>query len=187
MLFRSGAIYTGVNIVDNVGGVSTYALDVNTRLATAYIDANANQTNFGYTNNILLSRSQTVSGSPVYSASLTYDTKLWVPTKSADGNGNITSFQYDANANLTTLTQADGSISTYGYEGTGLTRRLIQQTDPLGNVTKYAYNANWSSPVSTHRKLANASPSGRLSTKTENLYTEEFKSDVKSREEAVLS
>ena len=37
--------------------------------------------------------------------------------------------------NLTTLVDANGKISTFGYAGTGSAHQRIRQTDPLGRVT----------------------------------------------------
>lgn len=70
-----------------------------------------------------------------------YDSKNRL-SYSADPLGNRTTYQYDSFDNITTVLYADGGIITFGYEGSGSTRRRIRQTDQLGRVTSMTYNAN---------------------------------------------
>lgn len=57
---------------------------------------------------------------------------------SREGNccGYKTTYGYDANNNITTITDARGSTSTYGYDGKG---NLLSETDPLGRTVFYTY------------------------------------------------
>ena len=55
-----------------------------------------------------------------------------------DGNGNTTSYQYDAENLLTKVTDALGNSTTYTYNAAG---NLLTQTDGNGNTTTYQYNS----------------------------------------------
>jgi RHS repeat-associated protein len=88
----------------------------------------------------------------------TYDSLGSVLTDT-DAAGNTTTYQYDANRRVTRITNADGTFRVFQYDCCALTgitdengrtwqfanNRLLrptQLTDPLGNVTRYAYDAN---------------------------------------------
>ena len=116
-------------------------------VTTSIFDANLNLSNVqhpeGYTSTFtydpvsFLRISETVPAGTRYS--ITYDQKLWLPLVNQDALGNRTTMQYDGFGNLTTLTDANGAVTTYGYDGSGSTHRRIRQTDPLGRVTSYSY------------------------------------------------
>jgi len=57
-----------------------------------------------------------------------------------DRNGNTTSYAYDANDNLTTITDPVGLVTTFAYTG-GL---LTSVTDPASRVTSFAHDATQS-------------------------------------------
>ena len=77
----------------------------------------------GYTSTLdFVNRVKVAQDEPAGSqCSLTYDTLLWVPTASVDALANRTTMAYDAFGNLTTLTNALGEVSTFGYDGNGST------------------------------------------------------------------
>ena len=101
----------------------------------------------------------TASNNPLgESWSRTYDVLGNLLTET-DPAGNRTSFQYDANRRLTRVTHADGTFRSYQYDCCSLTgitdenghttsivnNKLLQPvsvTDPLGAVTRYAYDGN---------------------------------------------
>jgi len=56
-----------------------------------------------------------------------------------DRNGNIVSFQYDANNNLTSITDATGRVTDIQTDASG---RITQVTDPLGREATFTYNIN---------------------------------------------
>ncbi|MEM1061878.1 MAG: hypothetical protein AAGJ97_06060, partial [Planctomycetota bacterium] len=61
----------------------------------------------------------------------------------ADGTGPlesafVTTYAYDADDNLTALTDPRGNTTTYTYDARD---RLLTETDPLGSVTTYVYDA----------------------------------------------
>ena len=58
--------------------------------------------------------------------------------KQIDGNGNITTYTYDAIGRQLTKTNALGQTTTYAYDEMG---NRIKETDYLGNETSYTYDA----------------------------------------------
>ncbi len=119
------------------GAVTTYNLDTQGLLWSmerpeGYI------VTFGYVNRIRVFAE--VPAGWLYS--LTYDQTKWVITAAEDALNNRTTLEYDSFANLTTLTDAESKVSTFGYDGTGSTRRLIRWTDPLGRVSSYTHNSD---------------------------------------------
>ncbi len=59
-------------------------------------------------------------------------------TAVVDRNGNTTSYAYDVDDNLVTITGPVGLVTTFAYTG-GL---LASVTDPAGRVTSFAHDAN---------------------------------------------
>ena len=140
------------------GGVWTWAYNVGTQQTNVvrYTPAGAATTyNYGtdgyvdteqrpegytvtytYASNGFRTKSQIPSGTTL---SVTYDPNLWLITASDDSLGHRTTLQYDGYGNLTTLVDANGATSTFGYAGNGSTYLRIRQTDPLGRVSLYSY------------------------------------------------
>lgn len=58
--------------------------------------------------------------------------------QSKDAVGNITKYEYDALGNETKITYGDGSSHSKEYDNCG---RLAKETDELGAVTTYTYDA----------------------------------------------
>ena len=57
-----------------------------------------------------------------------------------DANGNRTSYTYDELGNITSKTDAAGSVWTYSYVAGS--DRVETEANPLGVITKYSYDAN---------------------------------------------
>ena len=62
------------------------------------------------------------------------------------GGGLRTTFNYDANNNVTSVIAPDNQISTYDYNSNGL---VISSTDQFGNVTTYGYTVSSSAALLT--------------------------------------
>jgi RHS repeat-associated protein len=60
-------------------------------------------------------------------------------TQLSDRNGNVLSFGYDGSGHLTSITDSVGRLVTLSYDANG---RLLQLSDPLGRTAQYAYDAN---------------------------------------------
>ncbi len=58
--------------------------------------------------------------------------------QTVDPLGNKTSYVYDANYNLTTLTDSEGKSFSYAYDANG---NITNSTDPTGHVTQFGYGA----------------------------------------------
>jgi len=73
--------------------------------------------------------------------SFTYDNKLNI-TSTTDANGTVTTFTYDSKNNMLTKTEAYGTpvqrTSTYSYEPTF--GQITSVTDPMGNTTDFNYD-----------------------------------------------
>ena len=92
-------------------------------------------TNFTY-NNRLKTKEVTPAGT-IYS--VTYDENIWQILLSDDALGYRTTLQYNTAGDLTTLINAEGKISTFGWD---VNRTRIRQTDPLGRVTQLGYDGD---------------------------------------------
>ena len=87
---------------------------------------------FAYDQVSFLQISETIPAGTI--SSISYDQRLWLPLVQVDALNNRTSMQYDVYGNLTTLTAADGGVSTFSYYGTGATHLLASETDQIGRV-----------------------------------------------------
>ncbi|QQZ27762.1 RHS repeat protein [Thiothrix subterranea] len=58
--------------------------------------------------------------------------------KSTDADGNVTTYGYDKAGNQTSVTDAQGRVTTNEYDAQN---RLVKTTDPAGGITQYAYDA----------------------------------------------
>ncbi|MEW6595857.1 MAG: DUF6531 domain-containing protein, partial [Thermodesulfobacteriota bacterium] len=68
----------------------------------------------------------------------TYDSTHGNLVAKTDPAGNAIRYTYDDNHNLLRKTEADGSITAYGYDSKG---NMVSSVDPLGNQTSYTYNS----------------------------------------------
>ena len=68
--------------------------------------------------------------------SYTYNASGEVSTMT-DPRNNLTSYTYDQQGNPDTITAAEGSMTDYDYDVRG---RLVAETDPNGNTVTYAYD-----------------------------------------------
>jgi len=124
---------TGYQIIHEEGDVETYnskgsLISLVNRsglgYAVTYVDRDAILTDS-------LGRTLTLNFSPSYYQSLT------------DPSGGITTYGYDANANLTSVTYPDSSIRQYHYENATLKNALTGITDERGvRYITYSYDAN---------------------------------------------
>ena len=60
-----------------------------------------------------------------------------LPVTYTDGNGNITSYTYDATGKVTAINYPDGTHDLYSYD---VANRTAEHTDTNGNVTVYRYS-----------------------------------------------
>jgi RHS repeat-associated protein len=119
------------------GGVLTYTYDAAHRLI-GIEDALGNT--IEYTLNPAGHRIHTdvydPQGSLVRTHERTYD-RLSRLHSHQDGEGELGRYGYDANDNLTTVTDATGEITQYAYDGLN---RLMEAIDPLDGIVTYAYD-----------------------------------------------
>ena len=115
---------------DASGNKSEYSYDWRGNLLTAK-DGEGNVSTYAYN---LAGRLQTVTDplGRVTSTTTDYSGKI----ASIIAPAGSTSFEYDGNGNLKKLTRAD-AITTYTYDSQN---RLISQTDPEVNITRYGYS-----------------------------------------------
>ncbi|WP_456446646.1 RHS repeat domain-containing protein, partial [Thiolapillus sp.] len=89
-------------------------------------------------------------------------------TEAVDEAGNATSFGYDGNHNLTSVTYPDGNTTRYLYDAED---RLIRQIDARGNITTFEYDATGqltrrTYPDGTYERMT-YDASGRMTTFTD--------------------
>jgi RHS repeat-associated protein len=121
------------SITDQNGHVTTYQYD-SLGNPTSTVDPLGRETTAAY---------DTANGNPLWSedAAGRRTTYLWDPTgiflNSVVSPVGTTSFTYNPDGSLATLTDANGHTSQYGYSSYG---DLISTTDPLGQVMAYEYD-----------------------------------------------
>lgn len=90
--YSGGFSHTLFVVTNPSSGQTQYAISGG--IATVVADASGNVATYAYNNNVLQGVLANLSGTQVYTTSVTYDANLWLPTKSVDGCGNVTSYQY---------------------------------------------------------------------------------------------
>src|SRR6266567_3467715 len=117
---------TTVQVTDSLGNLSDYTSEV---IGGIWVSANSEGSGCS---------SCTLRGAINH----TYDTRGHVLTK-ADELGHITSYTYDTNGNVASvtvpITSSTSATTTYTYNGFG---EVLTTTDPLGNVTTNTYDGN---------------------------------------------
>jgi YD repeat-containing protein len=98
-------------------------------------------TTYSYNSNLLTTKQQIPAGYVMSVAYTTTTSGLWLITASDDALGKRTTMQYDSSGNMTTLIDAMGAVSTFGY-ATPSNHLRTRATDPLGRVTSYGYDAS---------------------------------------------
>lgn len=143
------------SVEDALGNKTTYSYNSSGSL-TSVTDPNNNNTTYTYNNQGLLS--QTTYPSPLGITSFTYNSSNRIASET-DGNGNTTSYTYDGLGDITQISYADGSSVTYQYDadgnlssmtdGSGTTtyqydalNDLVQETLPNGQTIKYTWDGN---------------------------------------------
>ncbi|WP_438447891.1 fibronectin type III domain-containing protein [Gorillibacterium sp. sgz5001074] len=144
--------YRLVQIIDEVGGTTSYTYDADGNRTSSTDAAGGTQRMTYDAKGNLLQVTDATGGSTV----MTYDERrnLLTVTDSAghtvtnmydsannlirttDADGKTTELTYDSQGLLIAKTTADGAVIRYGYES----GQLTAMTDPLGNVTRYAYD-----------------------------------------------
>jgi RHS repeat-associated protein len=139
--------YSGSNltkVVDQTGRSIAFAYTQN--LLTSFTDATGKTTSYAYAPGGGLMTEYTLPrGNVPYTQ--TYDTSQRVATQN-DAAANTFSFSFNSASGQSTMTNPLSQVSTYVHAA----RNLVQETDPAGNVSKIAYDAN-NRPTS-HRDLA---------------------------------
>jgi YD repeat-containing protein len=132
------AAVTGVPVQSPGGQAFTFdsngfiasSTDWNGNVSTYTHDAQGNET----------SRVMASGTSQARTITTAWDATFNLPTQITDGN-RVFSFTYDANGNLLTRTvTAPGTASTWSYTYNSAGQALTA-TDPVGHVTRYAYDA----------------------------------------------
>jgi len=120
-------------VTDALGHVTTYAYNANGTMASV-TDARGNVTSYSY------DAKGNLTGitypAPLGAASFTYDTLSRVKT-GTDGKGQTTRYAYDALDRLTTVTYSDHTSVSFTYDADG---NVTAMTDGTGTTT-YAYDA----------------------------------------------
>ena len=103
-------------------------------------DANGNSTTYTYDSNgnQLTETLTDAQGIPRQTSRRDYNSRNQLE-KFTDADGNVTTYGYDKVGNQTSITDAQGRVTTNGYDAQN---RLIQTTDPAGGITQYAYDLN---------------------------------------------
>ncbi|MEQ1821285.1 MAG: RHS repeat domain-containing protein [Fimbriimonadaceae bacterium] len=115
------------------GALTTYMFDASGDLASVAWAVGYVST-YTYNTNKLLVKEEIPSGTTMSVAYTTLTAAgIWLKTMSDDPLGKRTTVAYDSSGNLTTLTQANGAISTYGY-ATPSNHLRTRSTDPLGHT-----------------------------------------------------
>ncbi len=102
------------------------------------IDATAKETQFATTADL---NTSSVIGPDAKTTSMTYDTKgnLLTATGPASMGSPLKTLVYDAQNNVTSVTDARGKLTSYGYDGNGNNTTVVQ--DGV-TVATYTYNAS---------------------------------------------
>jgi YD repeat-containing protein len=161
-----------ISIVETSGGVTTAQLNVAYQLVgSLYFVSSFTQTlASGVTSTTALSY-DTVNHLTTITDNNGNQTKLWtngeeivqlqMPPATTGTAAQTYSYAYNANRDVTSMTDPNGNVMTYTYDAND---NLLSSTDPLGNTTLYTYDAN------NHVLTATtASPGGTLSAAAENL------------------
>ena len=130
------------NITDQSGRTTTYAFDGLWR-TTLKIMPEGNFVEYTYDNknNPLTIAAYDKTGNNPLTTTITYNPKFNKPTSVTDPLNRTTSFGYDGNGNLLSITQPAVSggtpVTVFTYTGQGLP---ATKTDPDGMVTQFGYN-----------------------------------------------
>jgi YD repeat-containing protein len=161
---RLAAVTTvlGSDTDTNTAGYSTsYTYVGTTDLIASVTQSDGTTISYTYNANNQIASITTGTGSAAQTLTLSYGTNSTTVT---DGLGNATTYQYnaqgqltsviapavngssptttytyDANGNLLTSTDPNGAVTTYHYDVSG---NLLSVEDGAGNTTSYTYNAN---------------------------------------------
>lgn len=124
--------YNAAARLDRVGNAASEFVQLNLNAAANSLTASSAR------------RTPSLSGStPVansasdFSGTTQFDS-LGRPWKQPGNNGQLVSYVYDANGNLTSRADAAGHANSYTYDAQD---RPVQHTAPDGGVTRYGYNA----------------------------------------------
>jgi len=117
---------------DPNGNATSYTYDTSGKLAKS-TDPNGKEKTISYTSNTTSTFTEKDGG--VWTQQ--YDISLNLPTSKTDPNGNTTSYTYDGNGNMLSVTKPDGAVTRYTYDSAG---NMTSTTDPLGKTTTYTHN-----------------------------------------------
>ena len=141
-----------LSMVDPAGNELHYAYDADGDLV-AYRDQEDKQTGYHYNNNHYLLEIESPDGCTPVKNEYYPDGRL---AAHEDNTGNRTTYVYDVENHIESVTNAHGNTATYRYDGSG---DVIEVLDPLGTSTHYTYDAN-------NNKTSVTSPSGQIVTFT---------------------
>ena len=124
-----------------VGGTIDNSYDVNGNLTSLY-DYNGNHTTFSYDTTRNLETSRTVAAGTSIARTITtsWNPNFRLPAQIVDGTRTVTN-SYDAKGNLLSSTLSGPTVNstrTFTYNSNG---QVVTATDPRGNPTNYAYDA----------------------------------------------
>ncbi|HYM34984.1 MAG TPA: hypothetical protein VET48_06270, partial [Steroidobacteraceae bacterium] len=122
-----------VATVDALSGRTVTAYDAFSRVLTV-TDALNNQTTYSFDD---VNRVVAVTTPQLIRSSTSYTREGEVATVLA--NGNLTAYKYDANGELTTVTDLISIVETRAYDTSG---RLVADTDARNTVTSFTYDGD---------------------------------------------
>ena len=129
--FVNNANGTVSRMTDVHGNVTEYTYDKKANLTgTYYADGTCETYTYDNAGNVL-------TATDVKGGVTTYKYDVQGRVTSSVYNGKTTSYRYDGNSNLSGVTYADGTTSTYAYNGLDL---MTKFTDAKNNVTTYSYD-----------------------------------------------
>ena len=123
--------------VDPTGARVEQTFDAN-GLTTAVIESNGDKEAYQYdeVGNLIHTERLDSSGSIYYFEDSAYD-KLSKLIQTVAGMGQTTNFGYDANGNLSSITDPLNRLKAHDYDAVN---RLVQVTDAAGGITRYSYD-----------------------------------------------
>jgi RHS repeat-associated protein len=122
--------------VDPLGNLTSYSYDDAYRVRTA-IDPEGRSRTINYPQDDDVVRTTTFTEKDGGEWQYTYDPQTGDLLEKTDVAGNVTSYTYDANHNMTSKAEPGDKITSYGYDSSG---NMTSVTDVEGKTTEYTYN-----------------------------------------------
>jgi RHS repeat-associated protein len=113
------------------GAQDNFSYDVQGRLKSTSQNGGANAITYAYPGQAAVTTTDLANNQTTV-----WFNDLGLPSRTQDSRGAISTYQYDANGNVATITDALGEVYHYAYDGNG---NLTQIVDPLAHTVHMTY------------------------------------------------